>query len=329
MSDPPSQQVQEAGEEATQRVQEATDAARTAVNHRRTTKQTSKKRAKERLGQAESAAKSVTESMEDRLLKRTCDDGDDVCIAAYGSAEGSGVVYYGENGTFYDVDLTATLSVFEAHVDEPVPDSTDKVLPPKADGVPGRLKLVELPKEMDPPPMPGFSYELGDPDASHTKPGYGLPFAAGETYDCSQGFNDSDGTHDGMNAVDFEMPTGTIVTAARGGVVVAVGRGRRDSWTVKMRHSDGTYGLYAHLTPNGERVSVGDAVATGDELAESGNSGQSTGPHLHFHVAKADGTGGWETVPWRLDGGAITVDGNDPSSDRGKPEAGATYGRPE
>lgn len=269
----------------------------------------------------------ISGSFNTRRLKRNCDDEGDVCIVAYRSADGKAVVYYAENRTYYDIDLSVSLSVFEDHVEGSVPDSTRKIVPPKDGGEPGRMKLIKLPKAMARPPMPGFSYELGDPNATHTKPGYTLPFPVNKAYQCSQGFNNSNGTHAGMYAVDFDMPKGSAVTAARGGVVVSVGRGRRNSWTVMIRHSDGTYGLYAHLTPKSQVVTLGQQVAPGDELAKSGNSGQSTGPHLHFHVSKADDSDGFETIPWKFDGSAVKIDGNAPSSGLVAPQAGKTYKR--
>ena len=51
---------------------------------------------------------------------------------------------------------------------------------------------------------------------------------------------------------------------------------------VAVQHGDGTITLYGHV--NQMFVSVGDAVTTGQQIAEVGNRGQSTGPHLHFEV---------------------------------------------
>lgn len=95
----------------------------------------------------------------------------------------------------------------------------------------------------------------------------------------------------GLYAIDFAMPIGTPIHAARAGIVVAV----RDSFTdgngvdleenfVFIRHADRTIGRYFHLTKDGARVDVGDTVAQGDLLAFSGNTGQTAGPNLHFDV---------------------------------------------
>lgn len=53
---------------------------------------------------------------------------------------------------------------------------------------------------------------------------------------------------------------------------------------VKIKHSGGNYTIYAHLLPNSIRVSVGDVVNQGQIIGEMGNSGKSTGKHLHFQV---------------------------------------------
>lgn len=285
--------------------------------------------ADEVLGRGSRTAEKAAASIRDRRLDRTCGDDGDVCVVAYETRDGAGVIYYGENETYYDVDMTVDLSVFEEHVEESIPDSNRSVVPPKEGSAPGRAKLVRIDHQFETPPLPDFDSSLGDPNATHTRPGYALPFPAGEAYECSQGFDDPDGTHPGEHAVDFEMPTGSAVTAARRGVVVFVGRGRRDAWAVRLRHDDGTYATYAHLTTNSETVDVGDAVALGDTLAKSGDTGQSTGPHLHFHVEKADVSGGWETIPWQLDGRNVLVDGQEVSAARIQPQAGKTYERPE
>lgn len=55
-----------------------------------------------------------------------------------------------------------------------------------------------------------------------------------------------------------------------------------------MKHKSGYFSLYAHLRKNGVLVKVGDTVTDGQTIAESGNTGGSTGPHLHIEIIEAD-----------------------------------------
>ena len=70
---------------------------------------------------------------------------------------------------------------------------------------------------------------------------------------------------------------------------------------VVVLHSDHTYGEYVHLKKNGASVKPGDKVKAGDEIGQSGNTGFSAAPHLHFCVVKADGKGGFlKKLQWKF-----------------------------
>ena len=123
---------------------------------------------------------------------------------------------------------------------------------------------------------------------------YVLPYAVGNAYGLVQG-NCGGFSHLSGSALaysyDFEMPIGTVVTAARSGVVDIVEEAYSDDDHVRghenwvfVSHGDGTYGAYLHFTRGGVAVDVGDTVASGDTLGRSGNSGYSVLPHLHFDV---------------------------------------------
>jgi murein DD-endopeptidase MepM/ murein hydrolase activator NlpD len=91
-------------------------------------------------------------------------------------------------------------------------------------------------------------------------------------------------THSGQ---DFAVPSGTQVVATHGGTVVksggnGAGDGPAYGNAVVIKHGNGTYSQYAHLSK--VTVRVGQIVKTGQEIAKSGNTGNSSGPHLHFEI---------------------------------------------
>lgn len=86
------------------------------------------------------------------------------------------------------------------------------------------------------------------------------------------------------NGVDFAVPVGTSVHAASGGIVIMAEWYSGYGYTVIVDHGGGLWTLYGHLREGGFKVSKGDTVSKGDLIAESGNTGNSTGPHLHFEV---------------------------------------------
>jgi murein DD-endopeptidase MepM/ murein hydrolase activator NlpD len=152
-------------------------------------------------------------------------------------------------------------------------------------------------------PNAGFSYRLrysfmpGDYRAQQDEGArYRVPFGAG-SFGVAQAFGGSASHTDKQNyyAVDIVMPKGTPVLAARDGVVMTVDNdffgagldmaryGDRAN-NIRIVHSDGTMAVYAHLELESARVTVGDRVRAGQELALSGDTGYTSGPHLHFCV---------------------------------------------
>ena len=92
----------------------------------------------------------------------------------------------------------------------------------------------------------------------------------------------------GYNAVDIAAPIGTpIVASASGTVVISRGSGWNGGYGsyIVIKHSNGTQTLYAHM--NEVIVYAGSSVVQGQVIGYVGNTGKSTGPHLHFEVRGA------------------------------------------
>src|SRR5262249_3069360 len=159
------------------------------------------------------------------------------------------------------------------------------------------LPLGEVPWS---PLMDRHDLIIGALDAAHDDAyEYRLPYADQVSYPVIQGYS-ARLTHRGVEqyTVDFGMPIGTPVHAAREGVVALaedshdVGCGREECGRlanfVVVLHSDGTTGEYFHLQHGSIQVRVGEHVARGALLAFSGNTGYTTVPHLHFGVYRTE-----------------------------------------
>ena len=151
-----------------------------------------------------------------------------------------------------------------------------------------------------------FSYNVthhfGDAEAKHgPNERYRLPFEDGKAFPVGQAYGGVLTTHndkESQYAFDFTMPEGTVVVAARAGIVVDVTMGHsagakdisllEKANSVIVLHDDGTIAEYAHLAPRQAMVDRGQRVAVGDRLAYSGNTGFSSGPHLHFAVSRPE-----------------------------------------
>jgi murein DD-endopeptidase MepM/ murein hydrolase activator NlpD len=145
----------------------------------------------------------------------------------------------------------------------------------------------------------------GYPDPA--KSAYVLPYPVGAHYPLWQG-NCSGQGHSGYwrYSYDFKMPIGSLVTAARAGVVTYTRAIELDDGPhganappnlVFIQHPDGSMDVYSHLKHDGVRVHVGEKVKAGQPIALSGNTGYTANhPHLHFSVH------GCKSVPGFRDG---------------------------
>ncbi|MET8757518.1 M23 family metallopeptidase [Lentzea sp. NPDC004782] len=97
---------------------------------------------------------------------------------------------------------------------------------------------------------------------------------------CSSGFGPRDGGfHHGQ---DIAAPTGTTIVAAANGLVIDAGPASGYGLWIRIQHPDATITTYGHNNRN--LVHTGQTVHAGQPVAEIGNRGQSTGPHLHFQI---------------------------------------------
>ena len=179
-------------------------------------------------------------------------------------------------------------------------------------------------------PGQGFSFRLvykemiGPPlEQLPTEVDYYPPFSLGQQFLISQGF-DNDVTHSeppNQYAVDIVMPVGTPILAARAGRIMDMeddfhGAAQKERYLtrfnhVRILHDDGTMAVYAHLQANSLRVRQGMKVARGQWIANSGNTGYSSGPHLHFVIQLNAGMS-LESLPFRFvtpTGGTMTPAG--------------------
>ena len=144
-----------------------------------------------------------------------------------------------------------------------------------------------------------FAQERAEREAQLTRPQFAMPTRGLWT----SGFGYRWGVLHG--GIDIANSIGTPILAAADGVVVSAGYEGGYGNIVKMRHSDGTATLYGHNSS--VLVNVGQRVMAGDQIARMGNTGNSTGPHLHFEV-HLNGTDRVDPVGWLAERG-ITAGG--------------------
>ena len=250
-----------------------------------------------------------------------CKD-DSVCIDEV--VDASGVELHARN--LLQVPITFTLGVKSKHYSVPGPNTVTQTLRP---GESQHVMRLQAKKHDDKGSFKyDFKWTVGRKDASHDDAQvYALPYSSKLSYRVLQGYG-SRFSHTGREqyAVDFDMPVGTPVHAARSGVVARTEDSHsKGCWEdncgqyanfVVILHSDGTTGEYYHLAEGGALVEVGDNVVRGQAIALSGNTGHTTMPHLHFAVYRAIDWGRTQSI-------AVRFDSTDGIIDR--PRRGARY----
>ena len=243
-------------------------------------------------------------------------NGDDVVVTFTTRQEGDTVHLIASSRDGMDATVTVNLDLQKLSSSQPLPCTVD---------LSGRRPTEVLVMRAVRPGTWRYNYRYdwrygcrgGRPDPATV---YALPYRPQETHVLFQG-NLGSASH-GMGseneyAFDFTMPVGTPVCAARDGIVCDV---RADSTLggpdpsfkhcdnyVMIRHADGTYGEYVHLSTGGVLVRIGERVAAGQPIALSGQTGFTTGPYLHFSVFRVIDGRRRESLPirFRLKSGVV------------------------
>ena len=162
-------------------------------------------------------------------------------------------------------------------------------------------------------------YLLGNPIERPSTQLIAPPYNKNKRFLVSQGFN-GQFSHTGQGnryALDISMPVGEPVLAVKAGIVAD----GRDDFSiggatnyfldkanhVTVMHADGSYAVYAHILYGSLAVAIGQEVEVGQVIGRIGNTGYSTGPHLHFVMRYNSGSGGY-SIPFKFitDQGAKT-----------------------
>ncbi len=153
----------------------------------------------------------------------------------------------------------------------------------------------------------------GDPASSVDRDHlYQVPFRRSDRFYIGQGFGGF-ATHTDRQsyyAIDVTMPVGTPILAARDGIVMHIeedfyASGVNDEKlaqranSVRILHEDGSMAIYAHLKLESVSVKPGRTVLAGELIGLSGNTGYSTGPHLHFAIQVNENTS-LTSIPFRF-----------------------------
>jgi len=217
-------------------------------------------------------------------------------VKMYNERKGDTITFYADNQEIYPVSLVFNGQPETDNLKKPELFKTTQVIPSKT----MKQKVIyfvvnDKKKGWGIKKMPGYRSYIGDItikdyDSQYV---YDLPFGKGKAFWIHQGYNGTF-SHQNENSLDFIMPEGTEVLASREGLVIDIIQNNNKSCPtrscapfgnyVSILHPDGTITQYYHLQQNGVQVKPGDKVNKGQFIAYSGNTGWSSGPHLHFNV---------------------------------------------
>ncbi|AYV31164.1 Resuscitation-promoting factor Rpf precursor [Streptomyces sp. ADI95-16] len=171
------------------------------------------------------------------------------------------------------------------------PEKPPRTAEPVKPGEPAATRPRPKPEQAKPAPAkPAPAKPAPQPASAQQQPAAGV-FSApvdaglGTSYRVA-GSSWSSGYHTG---VDFPVPTGTTVKSVGSGQIVSAGWAGAYGYQVVIRHSDGRYSQYAHLSALS--VKAGQQVSGGQRIGRSGSTGNTTGPHLHFEMRTGPGYG--------------------------------------
>jgi murein DD-endopeptidase MepM/ murein hydrolase activator NlpD len=217
-------------------------------------------------------------------------------IKMYNERKGDTITFYVDNQEIYPVSLVFNGQPEINNLKKPELFKTIQVIPAKTVKQKVTYFVVnDKNKGWGIKKMPGYQSYMGDITIKNydTQYVYDLPFGKGKALWIHQGYNGTF-SHQNENSLDFIMPEGTEVLAAREGKVIDIVQSNNRSCPtrscapfgnyVSILHPDGTIAQYYHLEQNGVQVKLGDSVTKGQFIAYSGNTGWSSGPHLHFNV---------------------------------------------
>lgn len=215
-------------------------------------------------------------------------------IKMYPERNGDTLTYYADNQEIYPVSLVFNGQPEVENLKKPELFKITQVIPAKTTKYKVTYFVVnDKKKGWKLKQMPSYKSYKGDITIKNYDKNYvyDLPFRKGKALWIHQGYNGSF-SHQNENSLDFIMPEGTEVLAAREGMVIDIVQNNNQSCPtrncapygnyISILHSDGTIAEYFHLQQNGAKVKVGETVTKSQPIAWSGNTGWSSGPHLHF-----------------------------------------------